>query len=137
MQISYINVQRNPLLEPKYEFLCTPLISTRICLDNDSLSFQGTKFIRLLDTFARGKWRGKAKLPHYGTQLPWVSQDTSSPHWLKFNHAKHQEKIRALVMLLDKMGLPCEHFQGNLSGKNSLGRFSKGNVMQQLLCCNN
>lgn len=61
MQISYINVQKNPLLEPKYEFLGTPLISTGIWLEQDSLSFQGTKFIRLLGTFGRGKWRGKAR----------------------------------------------------------------------------
>lgn len=45
MQMNYINVQRNPLLEPKYEFLGTALISTGIWLEQDLLSFQGTKFL--------------------------------------------------------------------------------------------
>lgn len=142
MQRSYISVQRNPLLEPKYEFQGTPLISTGICLKQDSLSFQGRELIRLLGTFARGKWRGKAKdssLLH-----TWVSQDTSTCQWLKFNHAKHQQEIHALEMFLGQNG------QGNLSDQNSLQRFWEGScwnsgnldfriffTAQQLLCCNN
>lgn len=34
---------------------------------------------------------GKPALPHYCTQLSWVSQDTSTSHWLKFSHPKHQQ----------------------------------------------
>lgn len=101
MQRSYISVQRNPLLEPKYEFQGTPLISTGICLRQDSLSFQGSELIRLLGTFARGKWRGKAKdssLLH-----TWVSQDTSTCQWLKFNHAKHR-RFMPWRCSLDRMG---------------------------------
>lgn len=48
-------MQSDPLLEPKYEVLNTPPISTGIWLEQYLVSFQGTKFMRLLDAFVRGK----------------------------------------------------------------------------------
>lgn len=135
---SYINVQSNPLLQPKYAVLSTPLISIGIWLEQDLVSFQGTKFMRLLDTFARGKCSEESRIfltiahsYHGSARTPVLLTGWSSPT---------PSTNRSLI----PWRCPLGHYPPAMwtparqpSCQNSFQSFYKGNVMQQLPCYNN
>lgn len=143
MQVSCINVQKNPLPEPKYEFLGTPLISTGIWLERDSLSFQGTKFIRAFGHICKGKVEREsarfltvAHSCHGSARTQLFSLAEVQPH-----QAPTEDSCPGDVPWTEWAGKPV---RSKLSPKD-FGREVVGIletwilgflVMQQLLCCN-